>query len=56
LIVSTKADKLSKNVLQKSMASAAKLLETSKIVTYSAQTNLGREELWSEINGAMIKT
>ncbi len=56
LIVATKADKLSKNELQKSMSAAAKLLETSKIITFSTQTGLGREELWSEINAAMIKT
>ncbi len=56
VVVATKADKLSKNELQKSIFAAAKLLETAKIITFSTQTGLGREELWSEINAAMIKT
>lgn len=52
LVVATKADKLSNNELQKSMAAAGKLLPGARILTYSAQTGRGREQLWGEINAA----
>ena len=53
LIVATKADKISNNELRNSIGEAAKLLPGAKIVAYSAQTGLGREEVWKEINAAM---
>ena len=53
LIVTTKADKISNNELRKSIAEAAKLLPGVKILTYSAQTGRGREQVWTEINSAM---
>lgn len=53
LIVATKADKISKNELQKSITEAEKALPGTKILTFSAQTNRGREEVWSEINAAI---
>jgi len=53
LIVATKADKISNNELRKSMAEAEKLLRGSKILTYSAQTSRGREQVWAEINSAV---
>ncbi len=53
LVVATKADKISRNELQKSMATAEKALPGAKILTYSAQTGRGRDELWTEINVAI---
>ena len=55
LIVATKADKISNNELQKSIAAAEKALPGAKILTFSAQTGSGREEVWSEINAAINK-
>jgi GTP-binding protein len=53
LVVATKADKLSKNELQKSISSARKQLPDAKILAYSAQTGQGRDEVWAEINKAI---
>ena len=55
LIVATKADKLSKNELRKSINITEKQLSNTKVLTYSAQTGRGREELWSEINALLKK-
>ncbi|MEP6786946.1 MAG: ribosome biogenesis GTP-binding protein YihA/YsxC [Acidobacteriota bacterium] len=52
LIVATKADKVSKNELKKSMVEAEKLLPEAKILTFSAQTGRGREQVWGEILSA----
>jgi GTP-binding protein len=54
LIVATKADKLSNNELQRSLNLSRKSLPGAKIMPYSAQTGRGRDELWSEINSAII--
>jgi GTP-binding protein len=53
LIVATKADKLSRNELQRSMAAAKKIIGSSKLTAYSSQTALGRDEVWSEILAAI---
>ena len=53
IVVATKSDKLSANELRKSVSAAAKVLPGVRIQTYSAQTGKGRDELWSEINGAL---
>jgi GTP-binding protein len=53
LIVITKVDKLSMKELHRSIAAANNTLGGSKLLTYSSQTGLGREQLWSEILGAM---
>ena len=53
LIVATKADKISNNDLKKSIAEAEKLLPEAKILTFSAQTGRGREQVWAEILSAM---
>ncbi len=53
LIVATKADKISRNELRKSIAEAEKLLPGAKILSYSAQTGLGRDQVWAEINASM---
>ncbi len=50
LIVATKSDKPTKRDLQKSIVAARKTLTGAKIMTYSAQSGSGRDDLWSEIN------
>ena len=55
LIVATKADKISKNELQKSITAAQMELPRATILTYSARTSRGREEVWAEINAALNK-
>ncbi|MGI8813289.1 MAG: ribosome biogenesis GTP-binding protein YihA/YsxC [Pyrinomonadaceae bacterium] len=49
IVVATKADKLSRNELQKQMKIFASDLAESKTISYSSETGKGREELWSEI-------
>jgi GTP-binding protein len=51
VIAATKADKLSKNELQRSLAAAQKVFPA--IIAYSAQTGRGRDELWAAISAAM---
>lgn len=53
LVVATKADKLSKNELQKSLAAAGKALSGARLLAYSAKTGRGRDELWTELNAAV---
>lgn len=53
MVVATKADKLSGNALQKSLAEARRTLGGSTIIPYSAQTGRGREELLSAIAAAV---
>ena len=55
LIVATKADKLSNNELRNSIKEVEKQLSGAKILTYSATTGRGREELWTEINAFVKK-
>jgi GTP-binding protein len=50
LIVATKADKLSNNELRRSIKEVEKQLSGAQVLTYSAATGRGREELWTEIN------
>jgi GTP-binding protein len=53
IAVATKADKLSKNELRKSLKIAQSTFSDTKIIVYSSQTGLGRDELWTEINRAV---
>ncbi len=53
IIVATKADKLSRNELHKSLAAARKQFEGVSIIAYSAQSGRGRDELWYTINNAI---
>ena len=53
IIVATKADKLSKNELQKSLSAARKTFAGSTIIAYSAHTGRGRDEAWSAISSAL---
>lgn len=55
IVVATKADKLSNNELSKSMKIAKATLPESRILTYSATTARGREDVWSEILKAIDK-
>jgi GTP-binding protein len=56
LVVATKADKISKNELRKSIAAAGKSLRDARILTFSASTGNGREQVWAEINAAANKS
>lgn len=56
LIVATKTDKLSRNDLTKSLAAAEKALSGAKILTYSATTGRGRDQVWAEISAAVNKS
>lgn len=53
LIVATKSDKISANDLRKSLREAEKVLPGAKILSYSAQTGRGRDQVWAEINAAI---
>ncbi|MFT3744897.1 MAG: ribosome biogenesis GTP-binding protein YihA/YsxC [Pyrinomonadaceae bacterium] len=53
LIVATKSDKISGNELSRSLTEAAKVLPGAKILSYSAQTGRGRDQVWAEINAAI---
>ncbi|MEJ7624210.1 MAG: GTP-binding protein [Pyrinomonadaceae bacterium] len=55
LIVATKADKISRNDLKKSIQTAAKLLPGPDILAYSAIDRRGRDEMWGEINRSLKK-
>ncbi len=55
LIVATKSDKLSNNELRKSLAAVETQLSGVRVLTYSAQTGRGREDLWTEINTLIKK-
>lgn len=55
LIVATKSDKISANELRKSLKEAETLLPGAKILSYSAQTGRGRDQVWAEINEALNK-
>ncbi len=55
LVVATKADKLSSNQLSKQLAEVKRELPESKILTYSASTSKGRDEVWAEIGAALKK-
>ena len=54
IIVATKADKLSKTQLQKSLREIEKTLPESKVLPFSAQTGNGRETVWREIENALV--
>ena len=53
VIVATKADKLSNNELQKSLAAARKIFAGSTMIAYSATSGRGRDTLWSTISAAL---
>jgi GTP-binding protein len=53
LIVATKADKLSKNELQKNIERAKRTFNDDRVVAYSAKTVRGRDEVWRNIEAAL---
>lgn len=55
LVVATKADKLSANKLTVSLREIEKTLPASRIVSYSAVTGKGRDDLWQEIGNSLKK-
>lgn len=55
LVVATKTDKLSSNKLKESLLEVEKALPESRIISYSALTGKGRDELWREIGNALEK-
>jgi GTP-binding protein len=52
IIVATKADKLSSNQLQKSLAQINAEMTGARVIAYSSQTGKGRDALWGEILSA----
>ena len=52
VIVATKSDKLSQNELRKSLERAGRALQAPRIIAYSAQTGMGRDQLWRTIEEA----
>jgi len=52
IVVATKADKLSRNDLQKQLKVIGNTFAESRLMSYSAETGKGRDELWSEITKA----
>ena len=55
LIAATKADKVSRSQLQRSLKEIGTALP-SEIIAYSSETGLGREALWAEIQAAIKKS
>ena len=53
IVVATKADKLSRNQLQKQLKESGELLGPRKIISYSSETGQGRDTVWSEIQKAI---
>ncbi len=53
IVVATKADKLSKNELARSLKTAKTVLTESRILSYSATKAHGRDEVWAEIMQAI---
>ena len=49
IIVATKRDRLSNNQLQNALRKLGQEYPETKVVTYSARTGAGRQELWQEI-------
>src|SRR5437763_6089707 len=49
VVVATKSDKLSNNELRQNLERARRALDLEKVITYSAMTGKGREEIWRAI-------
>ncbi|HEX8890357.1 MAG TPA: ribosome biogenesis GTP-binding protein YihA/YsxC [Pyrinomonadaceae bacterium] len=49
VVVATKSDKLSNNELRKNIERARRALNVEKVITYSAVTGKGREDIWRAI-------
>ncbi len=55
LVVATKSDKLSANLLQKQLTSIRQTMKGSTVLGYSASTGKGKDAIWSEIEMALKK-
>ena len=53
LIVATKSDKLSNNELKESLGRAKRVFSEDRVVSYSAKTGKGRDEVWRAIENAL---
>ncbi len=56
IVVATKSDKLSSNMLTTQLAAKRKLLSESKVLPFSSSNAKGRDEVWTEIERALKKT
>jgi GTP-binding protein len=55
IIVATKSDKLSSNKLKKSLDEIQETLPETKIISYSAMTGKGKDQVWKEIQNALFQ-
>lgn len=55
LVVATKSDKLSANLLQKQLTSIRQFMKGSIVLGYSASTGKGKDSVWNEIEAALKK-
>ncbi len=55
VVVATKSDKLSQNELRKSKERIGRALSTTRVITYSAHSGMGRDALWRTIEEAVNK-
>jgi GTP-binding protein len=53
LIIATKSDKLSNNELRKNIVDIERALKVDQVLTYSATTKRGRNEVWSAIEKSL---
>lgn len=55
LIVATKSDKLSNNELKASLGRVKRVFNLDRVVTFSAKTGRGGNEVWQAIEGALAE-
>jgi GTP-binding protein len=55
LIVATKSDKLSNNELVQRLGRLKRAFSEDRVITFSAKTGRGREEVWWSIENALIE-
>jgi len=53
LIVATKSDKLSNNELKESLGRVNRVFGKDRVVSFSAKSGAGRDEVWRAIEGAL---
>ncbi|MBV9216980.1 MAG: YihA family ribosome biogenesis GTP-binding protein [Acidobacteria bacterium] len=56
LVVATKADKLSRNELDKALKGTRSELAQTRVMPYSSDKGIGRDELWAAISEAVEKS
>lgn len=56
IVVATKADKISRNELQRSLRAVRKVFPETRVIPYSSQSGLGRDDLWAAITAAANKS